>query len=143
MTTHIWIFLVVLLVQLTFAWFTAEDARKRGEPRWDWFFSVLLFGILAVLLYLLVRGDRRLPESERGPKNELNEPVLYFIVTFSGLLIIWFGIGGLVASIFETQYNQTPTSIRDIFILPGIIIPQLLLYLYMNDGLRERILNIY
>ncbi|MDL0138265.1 hypothetical protein PNP85_01910 [Halobacterium salinarum] len=51
-------FLGALFLQLVLAFFTMEDARSRGHNSAGWFLFVVAFGIFAVLIYLLTRGQK-------------------------------------------------------------------------------------
>lgn len=87
----IWLILLsVLILQLTLATFTARDAHSRGHDRDMWFILVLLFGIFAILIYLLTRNDSRLPKSDRPTKrtrSRLSAIVLYIAVALFGLAL--------------------------------------------------------
>lgn len=75
MTFHIMVAGVVFLFQLAIATFVASDATKRGRSSSIWFIATLLFGIGAMLIYviLIIPG----PEDGRF-----------------GLLDQWSGFGG-------------------------------------------------
>lgn len=84
------IILVGLAVQLTLATFTARDAHSRGHDRDIWFVLVLIFGIFAILVYLLTRNDRRIPESERPPKqtnSRLSNLAVYSGAVIAGIVL--------------------------------------------------------
>jgi len=60
--------IVGLALNLTIAYLTARDAHQRGHDRDKWFIIASVFGIFGIVVYLLTRNDRRIPESERQPK---------------------------------------------------------------------------
>jgi len=76
-----------LSVQLLLALFTAKDAHSRGQDRDIWFISVLIFGILAIIIYLLTRNDREVPESDRKSKKTVTR-LLYIGSALSGFIIL-------------------------------------------------------
>ena len=78
--------LVAVFVQLLLAFLTAQDAHQRGHDRDVWFIAVLIFGILAIIIYLLTRNDREVPYSER--KSEKTASRLVHIVSYSGSAIL-------------------------------------------------------
>lgn len=86
----LWVFIGGILFQAVLAKYTAEDAHSRGHNPTEWFFLVLIFGIFAIMIYLLTRNDRRIPESERPPNNlnvRLKNGLLYFGSVVAALLI--------------------------------------------------------
>ena len=59
---------VGLALNFSIAYLTARDAHKRGHDRDKWFIISSVFGIFGIIVYLLTRNDREVPESERQPK---------------------------------------------------------------------------
>lgn len=99
--------LVALAVQLTLALFTAKDAHSRGHNRDKWFVLVFVFGLLALLIYLLTRNDTRVPESERKPKRTSKRVTvagIYVGLTIVGLIL--FSVGGTLVS--DALYTERP-----------------------------------
>jgi len=60
--------IVGLALNLSIAYLTAKDAHQRGHDRDKWFVISSVFGIFGIIVYLLTRNDRKIPESERQPK---------------------------------------------------------------------------
>jgi len=92
----VFILIGAFAVQVFLAFITASDAQERGHNAASWFFFVMLFGVLMVLIYLITRNDRRLPESER-PKNNVELPTKYIIITVIGVIAFSF-VGWVIAS---------------------------------------------
>lgn len=102
-----WLILLVgLAVQLILALFTAKDAHSRGHDRDIWFVLVFIFGILAILIYLLTRNDTRIPESDRPETRDFSRLrvfLLYFGVTIVGLILF-----SLVGNAVAEQVHPMP-----------------------------------
>lgn len=114
----VWLFFGALIVQFALAKFTADDAHSRGHNETSWFVGVLIFGIPAILVYLLTRNDQRLPESERPPNKlnaRLSSAAIYGSAALVGLVIFgWIGreVGSALFSVFE-RYDCAEVQIRD------------------------------
>lgn len=97
----VWIVIGGIAVQFILAKYTAEDAHSRGHDETQWFLLVMIFGIFAIIIYLLTRNDRRIPESERPPNNlnpRLSSTLLYGGSSLVGFILFGWIIGVEVAN---------------------------------------------
>lgn len=104
------VLIISLVVQTGLAVFTAKDAHSRGHDRLFWFVLVLLFGLLSVIFYLLIRNDDRVSASERRSKRDFKShsgTVGYFTVGAIVGLILFTIIGTVVA---EAAYPKPETN---------------------------------
>jgi hypothetical protein len=99
-----WLFLLVGVgIQVALARYTASDAYKRGAGGRKWFFTVLIFGVIGVLFYLLSRPDERLPPEEQSPNavdTYLRKTIIYGSGSIIGLFIAYYGYAPLVEVLF-------------------------------------------
>jgi len=100
----IWILLGAVILQGVLAKITADDARSRGHDERVWFVYVLIFGVLAILIYLLTRNDQRLPESERSDSNL--EATLSQIGLYASSLIVGIFLSILVILTYQIDVSQ-------------------------------------
>lgn len=63
--------LLGLMLNFSIAYLTAKDAQKRGHDKDKWFIISFVLGIFGIIIYLLTRNDREVPESERKPNRSL------------------------------------------------------------------------
>jgi hypothetical protein len=82
---------VGLALNLSIAYLTAKDAHQRGHDRDKWFVISSVFGIFGIIVYLLTRNDRKIPESERQPKR--SGVRLSYVGASVGGMIVLFIIG--------------------------------------------------
>ena len=108
--------IVGVVGQIIIAIYTAQDANKRGHDDTWWFMIVMLFGIFGVVIYLLKRNHKRLPDSE-VPSSNLNF-VLSRLGIYSGSAILGILIAGILAS---------PSDGRSLTI--GLVFPPIAIYL--------------
>ena len=136
----LWILVGGLLFQAALAKYTAEDARSRGHDETFWFANVLLFGIFAILIYLLKRKDNRLPESEQSAKElSLNVNPDGGLNTMQEILV-YIGSALLGAIVFLPVARSMPTttiagvSVRSTLFLIALALPPFTIsYLLEND----------
>ena len=107
----VWFLITTIIVQYILAKYTAKDAHSRGHNPTDWFVLVLLFGIVAILIYLLSRNDERLPESERPPNKLV--PKLTKIKIYGGSALFGMYIIGWLAGPYIADVLFDPLTIYD------------------------------
>ena len=109
----------------------ASDAHKRGQNRSIWFILSLIFGILTVVVYLLVRNDQKLPKEERSNKRTR---IWIIYVIYMAIAII--SSGFLAIGVTATVELILPGSQQGVLILPLLgtpIVVSILAYkLYKN-----------
>jgi hypothetical protein len=112
------VLIIALSTQIGLAVVTSKDAHSRGHNRLYWFGSVLIFGLLGIIIYLLIRNDSRLPESERPPKQDLKKygsVAVYLTIGAIAGLILFTVIGGAVSkSIYPEPKTECTTESVDI-----------------------------
>lgn len=88
--------LAAIVFQTILAIATANDANSRGHSGTKWLILTLIFGIFAILLYLITRDDKRLPEEEQPEKiTGLDVGVYISAIAIGGIVFLL--VGGLIA----------------------------------------------
>ena len=134
----VWIVIGGIAVQFILAKYTAEDAHSRGHDETQWFLLVMIFGIFAIIIYLLTRNDRRIPESERPPNN-LNLRLGSALLYLGSIAVAFFAF-----VVLEYQYDIPSVRIgsEGMFIessfLMVLVVPPLLVYLERSRGILGR-----
>jgi len=134
----VWIVIGAIAVQFILAKYTAEDAHSRGHDETQWFLLVMIFGIFAIIIYLLTRNDRRIPESERPPNN-LNLRLGSALLYLGSIAVAFFAF-----VVLEYQYDIPSVRIgsEGMFIessfLMVLVVPPLLVYLERSRGILGR-----
>lgn len=109
----------------------ASDAHKRGQNRSIWFILSLIFGILTVVVYLLVRNDQKLPKEERSDKRTR---IWIIYVVYMAIAIILSGF--LAIGTTATVELILPGSQQGVLIMPllgtPIVVSVLAYKLYKN-----------
>ena len=134
----VWIVIGAIAVQFILAKYTAEDAHSRGHDETQWFLLVMIFGIFAIIIYLLTRNDRRIPESERPPNN-LNLRLGSTLLYLGSIAVAFFAF-----VVLEYQYDIPSVRIgsEGMFIessfLMVLVVPPLLVYLERSRGILSQ-----
>jgi formate hydrogenlyase subunit 3/multisubunit Na+/H+ antiporter MnhD subunit len=92
-----------VIFQIILAVAVVNDARSRGHDGLKWLVLTLLFGIAAVLIYLITRNDEKLPESDRPEDIGVRAVTLYSITIIGGLIL-----GLVVAATLNTFVYPIP-----------------------------------
>jgi len=54
----IYVIILIYAIQIAIAIWVYRDAKKRGEDALLWLLIVLLTGLIGLIIYVLVRGDK-------------------------------------------------------------------------------------
>jgi len=101
------IILVVLVLQGMLAAAVYSDAYERGDDEGLWVTMTLLLGMFGVLLYLLNRPDKRIPEEER---NQSASSIILKVIGIYVLSIIGGALVGTIVAIGFASTVETPQS---------------------------------
>lgn len=120
--TIVIILMLGLLFQLVLVQLTYKDAKRRGHNPNKWGVLTFIFGIIAIIIYLLTRNPSEVPEEERHGYTEDQTEIegggsgkdmivliaIVFVISVSILSAVIAGsIGGAVAkSVYEMPEND-------------------------------------
>lgn len=100
----------VLLLHILLVYLTVKDARTRGHSEFWWGIFTIIFGIFAIIIYLLIRNDQRLPEAERPEVFDwvgLGTNFSYIIAFILIILVSMAGMG-VVGEMVSTEVYPMP-----------------------------------
>lgn len=104
---------VGLALNLSIAYLTAKDAHQRGHDRDKWFVISSVFGIFGIIVYLLTRNDRKIPESERQPKRTKARATYAASAIFVAILLLLISTHILSPLLFPTPHVSSSDSCYD------------------------------
>lgn len=131
------ILVVGVVIQAFFAIAVYKDAYARQDEEGFWGVVTLLFGILGVLLYLVVRPDERVPRSERTSSEltlKMRTASLYLLAAVIGLAVS-FPYATSIATMPSGLSYGAAELISEALILTSVIGLPVLLYLYRRDDI--------